>query len=209
MHRSVARRCASSGMARFLKRRMSWTAVHALYHFQHQTICSLTKWCCFPRCPTSMDLKRKLVAEIRVFIHAHVDVSPLFETIASYYVLFSWLYDCFNELPYLRVRGDTGSGKGLDVFRPSVSVCYKPIFASGASTVSPIFRILDSFQGTLIIDEADFRASDEKAEITKILNNGNARGFPGAAQRIAERKGIRSPSIQRVRSEDDRHSTIL
>src|SRR3989442_13831353 len=52
------------------------------------------------------------------------------------------------------------------------------IFASGASTVSPLFRIIDSFRGTLILDECDFRLSDERAEIVKILNNGNARGFP-------------------------------
>jgi hypothetical protein len=58
------------------------------------------------------------------------------------------------------------------------SLCYKPIFASGASTVSPIFRILDSFHGTLIVDEGDFRFSDEKAEVVKILNNGNVKGFP-------------------------------
>jgi hypothetical protein len=50
--------------------------------------------------------------------------------------------------------------------------------ASGASTVSPLFRILDAFRGTLIIDEGDFKLSDERAEIVKILNNGNARGFP-------------------------------
>ena len=58
------------------------------------------------------------------------------------------------------------------------SLCYKPIFASGASTVSPLFRTLDLFRGTLVIDEGDFRFSDEKAEVIKILNNGNARGFP-------------------------------
>jgi hypothetical protein len=52
------------------------------------------------------------------------------------------------------------------------------MFASGASSVSPLFRIIDAFRGTLIIDEGDFRMSDEKAEIVKILNNGNARGFP-------------------------------
>jgi hypothetical protein len=52
------------------------------------------------------------------------------------------------------------------------------IFASGTCTVSPIFRILDAFPGTLIVDEADFRLSDEKAEVVKILNNGNAKGFP-------------------------------
>jgi hypothetical protein len=58
------------------------------------------------------------------------------------------------------------------------SICYKPFFASGASTVSPIFHTLDAFRGTLIFDEADFRFSDEKAEIVKILNNGNVRGLP-------------------------------
>ncbi len=119
----------------------------------------------------------ELVAEIRRFIHAYVDVSPLFEEIASYYVLLSWVYDSFNELPYLRVRGDTGSGKTRCLMTVG-SLCYKPIFASGASTVSPIFRILDSFGGTLIVDEGDFRFSDERSEIIKILNNGNARGFP-------------------------------
>jgi hypothetical protein len=119
----------------------------------------------------------ELVAAVRAFIHRYVDLSPIFEEIASYYVLFTWIYDAFNELPYLRVRGDFGSGKSRFLLTVG-SLCYKPIFASGASTVSPIFRIIDAFKGTLVIDEGDFRASDEKAEITKILNNGNARGFP-------------------------------
>src|SRR5438093_2798033 len=118
-----------------------------------------------------------LLDEIQSFIHRYVDVSPLFEKIASYYVFFSWVYDGFNELPYLRVRGDPGSGKTRFLLTIG-SLCYKPIFASGASTVSPIFRILDSFHGTLIVDEGDFRFSDEKAEVVKILNNGNVKGFP-------------------------------
>ena len=121
--------------------------------------------------------EQRLVEDIRAFIHRYVDVSPLFEQIASYYVLFSWVYDSFNELPYLRVRGDAGSGKTRFLLCVG-SLCYKPIFASGASTVSPLFRILDSMRGTLIVDEGDFRFSDEKAELIKILNNGNGRGFP-------------------------------
>jgi len=55
---------------------------------------------------------------------------------------------------------------------------YKPFFASGASTVSPIFHIQDAFQGTLILDEADFRFTDQTAELTKVLNNGTTRGLP-------------------------------
>jgi hypothetical protein len=131
----------------------------------------------FPSEPAEYGTEKELVEAIRTFIHRYVDVSPLFEQIASYYVLFTWVYDGFNELPYLRLRGDTGTGKTRFLLTVG-SLCYKPIFASGASTVSPLFRILDAVRGTLIIDEGDFRFSDEKAEIVKILNNGNARGFP-------------------------------
>ncbi|MGH9895001.1 MAG: hypothetical protein ACREA0_24075, partial [bacterium] len=107
----------------------------------------------------------------------YVDVSPLFEKITSYYALFTWVHDGFNELPYIRFRGDYGTGKSRALLTVG-SLSYKPIFASGASTVSPIFRMLDAFRGTLVIDEGDFRVSDEKAELVKILNNGNAKGFP-------------------------------
>lgn len=130
-----------------------------------------------PSEPEEYGTEEALLSAIRAFIHCYVDVTPLFEQIASYYVLLSWVYDSFNELPYLRLRGDPGSGKTRFLLTAG-SLCYKPIFASGASTVSPLFRILDAFRGTLIIDEGDFRLSDERAEIVKILNNGNARGFP-------------------------------
>src|SRR5262245_10092530 len=130
-----------------------------------------------PSEPEEYGSEESLLGEIQSFIHQYVDVTPLFQEIASYYVLFSWVHDGFNELPYLRVRGDPGSGKTRFLLTIG-SLCYKPIFASGASTVSPIFRLLDSFHGTLIVDEGDFRFSDEKAEVVKILNNGNVKGFP-------------------------------
>jgi hypothetical protein len=130
-----------------------------------------------PSGPEEYESEEALLAEIQSFIHRYVDVSPLFEKIAAYYVLLTWIYDRFNELPYLRLRGEPGSGKTRFLLIVG-SLCYKPIFASGASTVSPLFRIIDSFRGTLVIDEGDFRLSDEQAEIVKILNNGNAKGFP-------------------------------
>jgi len=130
-----------------------------------------------PSEPEKYESEAQLLNDIQGFIHQYIDVSPLFEKITAYYVLFSWIYDGFNELPYLRLRGDPGSGKTRFLLIAG-SLCYKPIFASGASTVSPLFRILDTFRGTLIIDEGDFRLSDERAEVVKILNNGNARGFP-------------------------------
>ncbi len=130
-----------------------------------------------PSEPEEYGEEHELLSRIREFIHRYVDVSTAFEELSAYYVLLSWVYDCFYELPYLRVRGDYGSGKTRFLLVVG-SVCYKPMFASGASTTSPLFRTMDAFKGTLILDESDFRFSDERAEIVKILNNGNARGFP-------------------------------
>lgn len=119
----------------------------------------------------------ELLVDVRTFIHRYADVSESFEEVASLYVLLAWVYDAFQELPYLRLKGDFGSGKSR-CLQTIGSLCYKPMFVSGASTVSPLFRIMDTFRGTLVMDESDFRFSDEKAEIVKILNNGNAAGFP-------------------------------
>src|SRR2546425_9805276 len=64
-----------------------------------------------PSEPEEYGSEETLLNEIQSFIHRYVDITPLFEKIASYYVLFSWVYDGFNQLSYLRVRGDPVSGK--------------------------------------------------------------------------------------------------
>jgi hypothetical protein len=93
---------------------------------QHQVVL-------LPSEPEEYDSDAALVSAVQEFIHRYVDVSSLFEKITSYYVLFSWVYDGFNELPYLRLRGDPGSGKTRFLLTVG-ALCYKPIFASGAST---------------------------------------------------------------------------
>ncbi len=151
----------------------------------------------FPAQPEEYGSDAALLSEIESFIHRYVDVGPLFEKIACYYVLLTWVFDGFNELPYLRLRGEPGSGKTRFMLTVG-SLCYKPIFASGASTVSPLFRILDSFRGTLVIDEGDFRLSDEQAEIVKILNNGNAKGFPVLRSEATGNRGEFNPRAYEV-----------
>ncbi len=131
----------------------------------------------FPSEPKKYKSQKSLIHEIQEFIHRYLSVSLFFEKIASYYVLFSWVYDDFNEIPYLRGLGDYGTGKSR-FLQVVGSICYRPIFASGATTISPIFRILNDFRGTLILDEADFKFSDTTAEIIKILNNGFMKGMP-------------------------------
>lgn len=140
--------------------------------------------------------KATLLAEVQAFIHRYVDLTPTFEAVAAHYVLLTWVYDAFSELPYLRLRGDFGTGKTRALLAVG-SLCYKPFFASGASTVSPIFHVLDAVGGTLVLDEADFRFSDATADIAKILNNGNARGLP-VLRTMTNRHRELSPQAFRV-----------
>ena len=140
--------------------------------------------------------KRDVLEQVRVFLHRYVDLAPTFEEIAAHYVLLTWVYDAFSDLPYLRFRGDFGTGKTRALLTIG-SLCYKPFFASGASTVSPIFHIQDAFQGTLILDEADFRFSDATAQLAKVLNNGTTRGMP-VLRTMANRNRELNPQAFRV-----------
>jgi hypothetical protein len=130
-----------------------------------------------PSAPVEFYSKEGLIADIEAFLRRYVVLSPLFAKIAAYYVLLTWVYDAFNEVPYLRLRGEYGTGKTRGLMAIG-SLCYKAFSASGASTTSPIFHTLDAFGGTLLFDEADLPYSDARADIVKILNNGTVRGMP-------------------------------
>jgi len=123
------------------------------------------------------DSQALLFKEIKRFIHRYLELSPDFEEIASLYVLLTWVYEFAPSIPYLRVIGDWGTGK-TRFLQVAGAVCFRPIFASGATTPAPIFRILEQFRGTLVLDEADFRDSAAWAEMVKLLNNGYRPGMP-------------------------------
>src|SRR5438874_358257 len=45
----------------------------------------------FPSRPEEYGTEADLVAEIRGFLHHYVDLNPVYEQIAAYYVLFAWV----------------------------------------------------------------------------------------------------------------------
>ena len=92
-------------------------------------------------------------------------------------MLLTWVYEFAPSIPYLRVIGDWGTGK-TRFLQVVGSVCFRPTFASGATTPAPIFRILEQFRGTLVFDEADFKDSSSWMEMVKLLNNGYRPGMP-------------------------------
>jgi len=121
--------------------------------------------------------EKKLLKQIRTHIHKYVDLDEKYEKLASWYIMMTWVYDELHTVPYLRAFGDTGTGKSrfLDVIG---KICYKPIMISGAATPAPVFRLLEKWKGTLMIDEGDLKQSDEKNPLVKILNCGFERNKP-------------------------------
>jgi hypothetical protein len=117
-----------------------------------------------------------LLCDIQQFIAKYVDVPEQYRTYCSYYILLSWVYDRFNTINYLRVRGDLGQGKTR--FLQTVGqICYKPMIAAGALGAAPVFRILSRWGGTLVMDESDFTTSDETDALVKVLNVGYQKGM--------------------------------
>jgi hypothetical protein len=123
------------------------------------------------------DSQARLFSEIKSFVHRYLELPADFEEITSLYVLLTWVYEFAPSIPYLRVIGDWGTGK-TRFLQVAGAVCFRPIFASGATTPAPIFRILEQFRGTLVLDEADFKDSVAWSEMVKLLNNGYRPGMP-------------------------------
>ncbi len=131
----------------------------------------------FPSDAIEYDSEDVLIHEIAEYIDTYVELSSFMKQIVPHYVLLTWIYDDFQELPYLRVLGDYGTGKSR--FLKTVgSLCYKPMFTIGATSDASIFRILEEIKGTLIIDEADFKYSSSNDAVVQILNSGYQRDFP-------------------------------
>lgn len=115
----------------------------------------------------------ELLRDIRRFIHRWLDVPAYYENIASYYVLLTWFYDAgYKTLPYLRALGDYGSGKSRFI-QTIGQLCFRPMIFGGGDSEATIYYTLELFKGTMVIDESDFKSSDEAALISKIINLGN------------------------------------
>jgi len=124
-----------------------------------------------PRRAEPYESEDKLLEEIQNYINEYIDISPRDEQICAWTIPTFWLYDKLNTpLPYLRVLGDTGCGKSrfLDVVG---GISYKPLMLGGSVTPAIMYRVAEKWKGTMIIDEADWKQTDEYAEVIKIINS--------------------------------------
>lgn len=121
--------------------------------------------------------KENLLKGINNYIHEYVDIPDNYRIVVSYYVLLTYLYENFSEIPYLRVIWDYGSGKSR-LLKVVASICYNPILTTWWTSTSALFRTINNVKWTLMLDEADFGYTGSQSEIIKLLNNGYQKGFP-------------------------------
>ncbi|KAA3644536.1 MAG: toprim domain-containing protein [Chloroflexi bacterium] len=128
--------------------------------------------------------EKELVAMVVDLVHRHYLIDEFFEHLIAYYVLFTWAFDSFRNLVYLRMLGDYGSGK-TQLMMIAGYLCRRLMMLSGTASDASLYRTMHIYKGTLFIDEGDKTYSDTDSPWVKILNTGDRRGFPVVRMREA------------------------
>ena len=118
-----------------------------------------------------------LVTEVKAILQQYLYIADAATyDLAAVYVIFTWVSDKSDAVPYLRALGRPVSGKST--FLSVVgSLCYRFALTAGVSSVPSIFRCLDEFNPTLSIDEMDLIDKDRRAAMFEILNMGYVPGL--------------------------------
>lgn len=120
----------------------------------------------------------ELVDRIRSHLRSLVVLPNDLEPIIPHYILYTWVFDRFDSAPYLHFIGDLGTGK-TQALRVVGDLCYRAFVVAGGSSAPSIFRGLDRYRGTLVLDESDFfQKNDDHQEIMRLLRTGFQRGQP-------------------------------
>jgi hypothetical protein len=111
----------------------------------------------------------KLKAIFTRFIHFE---DPVFYTFLAIFVVFTYLFNIFDEIPYVLIFGLPGSAKTLlsDILK---RLCLNGSYSSDISAASIYMEIDQKKQITLIIDEGDDLGSGKRGDmLLRILLSG-------------------------------------
>ena len=124
---------------------------------------------------TEYESEETLYGEIRSFIIEHLDVpNDSFYDVYSCFVLATWRAEEFKVVPYIFFLGPLSSGKtrGLECLH---RLCYRAILAASMSA-SAIFRSLEAWHPTLLLDETEIYNKESMTEVLALLNSGYRKG---------------------------------
>lgn len=131
----------------------------------------------WPSAPCAYTYKDEeaLFYEVKAFYEDHLDISNpgLFDVYAAF-TLATWRPEDFKVVPYLFFLGPLASGKtrALECFS---RLCYRAILATSMTSAS-LFRALEAWNPTVILDETEIYNRESMVEIIALLNAGYRRG---------------------------------
>jgi hypothetical protein len=121
--------------------------------------------------PPALVSEGELDKKIREFIERYCYIpKPLDQAVLAAYINMSWAYDRFANIPYLRLKGEYGSGKSrvLDI----IAVLARRGYKVDSTTSAGLKRTVHEYHPTLVIDEFN---GDIDSDVASILNGGFAR----------------------------------
>lgn len=123
-----------------------------------------------PEEASEYESEKELIQRIESFIDKYLQIDPIYRSICTYFVLLSWVHDKFCEIPFLRFKGDIGTGK-TRALKVVGGLCYRAANFGTLSSLPAMFRTIENFRISLALDEADFRMTHQWDELIKLLNS--------------------------------------
>ena len=111
---------------------------------------------------------RDIYLELRAIFDKYIEVEDEVLSLLSVYTIATYFFRAFNTFPYLYICGPRQSGK-TKLLGLLARLCYNAISTVNLSA-SALFRMVNDFGCTLIIDESEYlRDMERKSEIQMLL----------------------------------------
>ena len=113
----------------------------------------------------------ELLHLIKLHLAKFIDHEPYVISLMAHYAMMTHVWDAFSAVPYLRLKGQPGTGKSrcLKVMK---DLCYRTVDLGAGMSKAALYRSIDNVGGTAIIDEAEFGGADLQAAVFQVLNKG-------------------------------------
>jgi hypothetical protein len=118
----------------------------------------------------------ELMTEIASTISKFVKLRPDRYGVVAGFLMASWFQDCFEAAPYLWVVGPLGSGK-TKLLKLLWALCRRGLIAGDLRSGS-VYKLVDTWDPTLIIDEFEQGSSAANVELLRLLRTGSTPRVP-------------------------------
>lgn len=124
----------------------------------------------------------RLAADIEACLNRYLVLPDHAATAITLWIIFTYVYDAFRVCPMLLVESPQKRCGKSTLLIMLLRACYRALPAGNISS-SVLFRVIEKFSPTLIIDEADTFVRDNE-EIRGLLNIGHTREMAYALRNV-------------------------